>query len=124
MPILNNTELPAFCLPGLSHQTLADQKQGIRTLEIWMQTIEHGAGTPVHRHNCEEVIIVLRGSGQVTIAGETTNFGPNSTLLLPANVVHQIINTGNEEMFLVAALGMNPIEVYAENGERIPLPWQ
>lgn len=124
MPILNNTELPTFSLPGLSHQTLADQKRGIRTLEVWMQTIEPGAGTPVHRHDCEEVIIVLRGSGQVMITGETTNFGPNSTLLLPANAVHQIVNTGNEELFLVAALGMNPVEVHTENGARIPLPWQ
>mgnify|MGYP002382414021 CR=1 FL=1 len=89
-----------------------------------MQTIQPGAGTPVHRHDCEEVIVVLRGAGQVTIAGETLQFGANSTLILPANAVHQLVNTGDEAMFLVAALGMNPVQVQTENGAPIPLPWQ
>ncbi|MBX7218758.1 MAG: cupin domain-containing protein [Blastocatellia bacterium] len=123
MPVIQHSEIEAFSLPGLHHQTIAGRPHGLQTMETWMQTIEPQAGTPVHRHDCEEVIVVLRGSGIVTIEGETVEFGPQSTLVVPPNAVHQIVNTGNEDMFLVATLGMSPVRVETETGEVIPLPW-
>ncbi|HNG94297.1 MAG TPA: cupin domain-containing protein [Acidobacteriota bacterium] len=124
MPVIQHSEIETFALPGLQHQTLAGRPQGVTTMETWMQTIEPQAGTPVHRHDCEEVIVVLKGSGIVTIDGQTTDFGPHSTLIVPPNAVHQLINTGEEPMFLVATLGMSPVRVETETGEVIPLPWQ
>jgi quercetin dioxygenase-like cupin family protein len=53
--------LPEHHLPGLEHQTLAGSKDGLRSFEIWRQTIAPRAATPVHSHDCEEVITVLRG---------------------------------------------------------------
>ncbi len=50
-------------------------------------------------------------------------FGPQSTLIVPANVVHQITNTGDSEAVLIAALSMAPVEVRTPDGERIPRPW-
>jgi len=124
MPVVNNTTLPKFAIPGLEHQTLAGPEHGMKTLEMWMQTIAPGGETPVHRHACEEAIVILRGSGQITIEGVTTSFGPNSTLQIPADVIHQIINTGTEDMFLVAALGQAPVRVCTAENQHIPLPWQ
>jgi hypothetical protein len=57
------------------------------------------------------------------VAGEETPFGPNSTLVLEPDVVHQIVNTSEEPMRLVAALGMAPVRVTTADGTRIPLPW-
>lgn len=88
-----------------------------------MQTLAPGAATPVHRHNCEEVIVVLRGSGVCTLEGEEAAFGPDSTLIVPPNAVHALANTGSEEMVLVATLAMAPVRVETADGERIPLPW-
>jgi quercetin dioxygenase-like cupin family protein len=124
MPVVNNATIQHFQIPGLDHQTLAGPEHGFKTLEMWMQTIAPGAGTPVHRHDCEEAIVVLRGSGQCTIEGVTTNFGPNSTLQIPRNVVHQIVNTGAEDLFIVAALGQAPVRVCTADNEHMPLPWQ
>jgi len=39
------------------------------------------------------VIVILSGSGTLTIEGETTAFGPDSTLVIPSDAVHQIVNT-------------------------------
>jgi mannose-6-phosphate isomerase-like protein (cupin superfamily) len=108
MPVVNNDAIRRFHIPGLEHQTLAGPEHGMQTLEMWMQTIAPGAGTPVHRHACEEAILILRGSGRCTIEGVDTDFGPNSTLQIPSDAIHQIVNTGTEEMFLVAALGQAP----------------
>ena len=124
MPILNSAQLATLHLPGLEHQTLASQAHGVKGMEVWRQTVAPGAGTPVHRHNCEEIIVVLHGSGHLTIAGEALSFGPNSTIIVPPDVVHQLVNSGTEELLLISALGMSPVEVRTAEGEPIPLPWQ
>jgi mannose-6-phosphate isomerase-like protein (cupin superfamily) len=124
MPVINNIELETLELPGLRHQTIGGRKQGVRTMEVWLQTMAPGAATPVHCHACEEVILVLSGSGTCSVGAETFTFGPNSTLILEPDVVHQIVNTSNEEMKLVAALGMAPVRVKTADGAALPLPWE
>ncbi|WP_437677077.1 cupin domain-containing protein [Sorangium sp. So ce131] len=123
MTVLNIASIEKLHLPGLTHQTLAGPRDGLRSVEVWMQTIAPGAQTPRHRHACEEVVVVLSGSGTCEIDGTTLTFGPGSTLILPANVPHQIANTGADEMQVVAALGAAPVTVETPAGERIALPW-
>jgi mannose-6-phosphate isomerase-like protein (cupin superfamily) len=106
------------------HQTLAGQNDGLKGMEVWMQTIEPGGETPVHYHDCEEVIVIWQGSGRASIKGKNTEFGPNYTLIIAPEVVHQIVNTGNEEMFLIAAFSSTPAKVFTPDGEEMSLPWQ
>jgi mannose-6-phosphate isomerase-like protein (cupin superfamily) len=124
MPVINNDDLETLELPGLKHQTVAGHQQGVRTMEVWLQTMAPGAATPVHRHACEEVIVVLTGSGTCTVGDRTYAFGPNSTLVVEPDVVHQIVNTSGVEMKLVAALGMAPVRVRDADGAALPVPWQ
>ena len=124
MAVVNNASLPEFNLPGLNHRTLAGPEHGMKALEVWGQTIEAGAATPVHRHACEEAIVILEGSGTLTIEGRDTAFGPNSTLIIPADVIHQIVNTGNSKMVLIAALSAAPVQVRQADNTAMPLPWQ
>lgn len=124
MPIITNSSRRVFALPGLEHQTLAGASDGLKRLEFWMQTLAPGAETPVHYHECEEVVVVHRGSGHTTIAGETRPFGPGTTLVIQPKVVHQIVNRGADSMFLVAALSETPARVFTPAGELMLLPWQ
>jgi mannose-6-phosphate isomerase-like protein (cupin superfamily) len=123
MPIIDNATITTFTLPGLVHQTVAGPAQGLKTLEVWLETIAPGAGTPVHRHACEEVLVILTGSGQATLAGQVQDFGPNHTLIVPPGVVHQVVNTGEKDMHLVAVLGTAPASATTPEGQPIPLPW-
>lgn len=123
MPIVNNADLETLELPGLRHQTIAGHRQGVQSMEVWLQTIAPGAGTPVHRHACEEVVLILSGSGTCTVEGKTAAFGPNSTLILEPDVVHQIVNTSDVEMKLVGIFSMAPVRVRAGDGSPMPLPW-
>lgn len=123
MPVLDNKSLPAHTLPGLEHRTVAGLDQNVHSLEMWVQTIAPGAATPVHRHACEEVIVVLRGGGTLTVEGETHTFGPNNTLIIPADAVHQIVAAEGDELHLVAALAMGPVRVRTAEGAPMPLPW-
>jgi mannose-6-phosphate isomerase-like protein (cupin superfamily) len=123
MPIVKNDELETLELPGLRHQTIGGHKQGVKTMEVWLQTMAPGAATPVHCHACEEVILILSGSGTCTVGDKAFTFGPNSTLVLEPDVVHQIVNTSDDEMRLVAALGMAPVRVKTADGAALPVPW-
>ena len=124
MPIIRNEDLPTFELPGLVHRTIAGHAQGVSSMEVWHQVMAPGAETPIHRHSCEEVILVLAGSGRVIVEGEASDFQANSTLIVPPDVVHQLVNTGSEDMVLVAALCTAPVRVRTASGEAIPVPWQ
>ena len=90
MPVIKHNEVKTFSLPGLEHQTVAGPEHGMRTLEVWVQTIAPGSGTPVHRHACEEAIVVLGGSGRLTVDGRETDFGPHSTLQIPFLCILQL----------------------------------
>jgi mannose-6-phosphate isomerase-like protein (cupin superfamily) len=124
MIIINNSTMQQFTLPGLTHQTLASQNDGLRGTEVWMQTIEPYGETPVHYHECEEVIVIIRGSGRLIIEGKDKEFGPNSTLIIAPKVVHQIVNNGNEEILLIAVFSSTPARVYTPDGEELLVPWQ
>jgi len=124
MPIIDNNSVKDFNLPGLSHRTFAGPEHGLKNLEVWGQVIEAGAGTPVHRHACEEAIVILEGSGTLTINGEESHFGPDSTLIIPPDAVHQIVNSGATRMVIVAALSMAPVKVCHADNRAMPLPWQ
>lgn len=124
MPVVVNAQLQQFSLPGLIHQTLAGKREGLAAVEVWMQTIDPAGATPVHRHHCEEVVVVLQGSGRVTIAGEAMDFGPDTTIVIPSESVHQIINTSAEPLHIVAVLSETPARVYTPDWEEIGLPWQ
>jgi mannose-6-phosphate isomerase-like protein (cupin superfamily) len=124
MPIIDNNELKAFNLPGLHHRTLAGFEQGLKSLSVWSETVEPGAGTPVHRHDCEEAVVILEGNGTLTVNGEDTKFGPNTTLIVPPDAVHQIVNSGTTRMVFIGAFSTAPVKVRDGENNAMALPWQ
>jgi mannose-6-phosphate isomerase-like protein (cupin superfamily) len=124
MYVLDIAKLPRSALPGIQHTTLASSENGLKHLSIWRQTIEGGQATPPHRHNCEEVVVIESGRGELHIAGSVYPFGANTTLVIPPNVDHQIINVGAEPMNLTAAFSTSPVAAVFPDGQPIPLPWK
>ena len=124
MYVTSNSTAERAALPGLEHETLAGSAQGMKQLSVWRQSIAPGAATPPHRHDCDEVVLVEAGSGELYVGGEVYAFGSDSTIAIPANVVHQIVNTGPATVRLVAALAMTPVKVVLPDGQPFPLPWR
>jgi mannose-6-phosphate isomerase-like protein (cupin superfamily) len=123
MLVKKHIDIEKMSIPGLVHQTLAGPRDGMKDFEVWMQTIAPGQGTPVHKHDCEEVVVVFRGSGVVRLDNRESKFGPDSTLIIERNVVHQIVNSGDTDMFAIGVLGMAPADVRHPDGRPLPLPW-
>lgn len=124
MYVLKNAALPQSGLPGLRHTTLAGSDNGLTRLSVWRQTMEGGAATPPHRHDCEEVVMIQSGRGELHVAGAVHPFGPDTTLVIPPNVDHQIFNVGTGPMELIAAFSVSPVEVVLPDGQPIALPWR
>jgi mannose-6-phosphate isomerase-like protein (cupin superfamily) len=131
--VLPDAAVPVFSLPGLTHQTVAGRSAGSggERLEVWKQTLAPGAATPPHFHECEEVVCVLEGSGEVLVGddqsaegGKRIGFAAECTLVVPPRQVHQIINTGSVPMRLMASLSESPGRVFLPSGERLALPWE
>ncbi len=123
MNVNHHSALEKHHLPGLEHQTLAGRRDGLNSFEVWRQTIAPQATTPVHRHDCEEVIVCLRGHGVCHFEGRELHFKEDETLIIPPNVVHQICNGGNEDLYIMATLAMSPVKVETADGMPMPLPW-
>jgi quercetin dioxygenase-like cupin family protein len=123
MFVIPQAAQPASSLPGLSHRTLAGRAQGLTALSLWRQTIDPGAATPPHRHDCEEVVIVEQGTGRLLIGGEAHAFEAGSALVIPRNADHQIANSGGVPLTLTAAFSATPVEVLLPDGSAFPLPW-
>lgn len=123
MPILDHRSVDPLELPGLVHRTIAGARQGLRSLEVWRQTIAPGEATPMHKHACEEVVVILSGAGACEIEGWPQPFAAPSSLILEPSVAHRIVNTGREPLELIGVLGMSPVRVETPDGQKIDLPW-
>ncbi|KAL0916401.1 hypothetical protein M5K25_013909 [Dendrobium thyrsiflorum] len=67
-------------------------------VELWLQTFTPGSRTPIHRHSCEEVFVVLKGRGTLMLASSSHKYPgtpqeypiyANSTFAIPVNDPHQ-----------------------------------
>jgi quercetin dioxygenase-like cupin family protein len=130
MNITQNIEPVPSAIPGIRHSTLAGSAQGLKQLSVWDQVLEPGAATPPHRHDCEEVVLCSAGRGLLVLEGHggetarTEPFAAGTTICIPRNAVHQIFNTGEEALRLVALFSATPVVPHLPDGTRIELPWR
>jgi quercetin dioxygenase-like cupin family protein len=129
MHVTTNIEPSPSPIPGIRHSTLAGSAQGLKQLSVWDQVLEKGAATPPHRHDCEEVVLCCAGEGVLVVETDepelarTEAFAAGTTICIPRNAVHQIFNTGEGPLHLVALFSATPVVPHLPDGTRIDLPW-
>jgi mannose-6-phosphate isomerase-like protein (cupin superfamily) len=124
MHVIENVGRHNAQLPGIEHLTVAGGAEGLRRLSVWRQSMAPGCSTPPHKHDCEEVILVLEGSGELHIGDRKIAFGADTTLVLPPNVAHQIFNTGSVPLKTLAAFSASPVGTFLPDGAPLELPWK
>ncbi|XP_021906853.1 auxin-binding protein T85 [Carica papaya] len=127
LPLVRNiSELPQdnYGREGLSHITVAGSVlHGMKEVEVWLQTFSPGSRTPIHRHSCEEVFVVLKGNGTVYLSTNSHwkhpgkpqeyNIFSNSTFHIPFNDVHQVWNTNeHEDLQMIVIVSRPPVKVF------------
>jgi mannose-6-phosphate isomerase-like protein (cupin superfamily) len=111
-------------IPGVAHATWAGHDDGLTQLSVWRQTLAAGAATPPHRHDCDEVVMCHTGSGELHTHGRVQPFAGGSTLVLPRGHVHQIINTGQQNLEITGVFAATPVATYLPDGSTLELPWR
>ena len=99
--LIENEKVKKVHLMGLVHQTLAGEKQGLKTMEIWLVTLPPGSETPADQHYGEVVGMTLKGTGRATVDEESIDLLPNTTLVIPAQATRQVVNTGEEDLVIL-----------------------
>ncbi len=123
MPVVEHAKLKEFEMMGNFMTGLATPRHGAQTLEVWQAGMAPGASTPLHRHDAEEIILVLRGQGEAHAAGEVDRFHAPCTLILPGNQLHQLKNTGAERRETIAVVPIGS-KVFEAEGNEMALPWR
>lgn len=77
----------------------------MNTQNIWLGTsnVDPGNCSNPHAHANEEVFYVVSGFGRIRVGEEEKAIGPGECVYVPPTVVHQLINTGNEALKVIAA---------------------
>ncbi len=124
MYVLDQPSPAATPIPGVRHATWAGAADGLASLSLWRQSIEPGGATPPHSHPCDEAVLCLAGQGEVHIGGVAHRFGAQQTVVLPAGVLHQIVNTGDTPLECTAVFAATPVAVTLPDGSPLELPWR
>ncbi|KAK1319863.1 Auxin-binding protein 4 [Acorus calamus] len=103
---------------------------GMKEVEVWLQTFAPGSKTPIHRHSCEEVFVVLKGRGTLFLASSSHEYpgkpqlfpiSSNTTFSIPVNDPHQVVNTdGNEDLQMLVVISRPPVKVFIYNDWFMP----
>ncbi|KMZ63797.1 Auxin-binding protein 1 [Zostera marina] len=130
---LTNAPQSNYGRGGLSHLTIAGAvSHGMKEVEVWIQTMAPGSGTPIHRHSCEEVFVVLKGSGTLLLSttsmktrhpDEPHNFpiSMNTTFTIPPDEPHQILNSDeHDDLQLLVVISQPPIKVFIYDDWSMP----
>jgi oxalate decarboxylase/phosphoglucose isomerase-like protein (cupin superfamily) len=68
-----------------------------------MVQLKPGKGHDLHTHpDSEEILFVIGGRGEQTVAGETREIGPGEMIYIPAGIEHGTINTSWKPLQLLA----------------------
>jgi mannose-6-phosphate isomerase-like protein (cupin superfamily) len=98
---IENEKVRKIHLMGFVHQTLAGEKQGLKTIEVWLVTLPPGSETPVDHHYGEVVWVTLRGTGRAIVDEDSVNLFPNTTLVIPARASRQVVNPGADDLVIL-----------------------
>jgi mannose-6-phosphate isomerase-like protein (cupin superfamily) len=82
---------------GNTTVTLLPAFESIHAVGMIRQRQQAGGKNPLHTHNCEEVMLQTAGRVSVMVGEQQVELRAGDVLVIPADTLHQIENTGSEE---------------------------
>lgn len=121
--VVPHGELQAFENNGNELVGVATPSLGAQEHEVWRSRVAVGSKTPLHTHESEEIFVFLKGQGKALIGDRELEFRAPATVIAPAGVAHQFINTGSEptEALVIVRIGSRIVDA---QGEPLDLPWR
>jgi mannose-6-phosphate isomerase-like protein (cupin superfamily) len=63
--------------------------------------IDPNGKIPEHEHETVESYTIIKGTGLMTVDGETQAIGPGDCVFIPSMKKHALVNTGSEDMHMI-----------------------
>jgi mannose-6-phosphate isomerase-like protein (cupin superfamily) len=97
-------DVPAEEWHRLRYHPLMDAGQlGARQLSVTWLEIPGGAEQALHSDaDAEQVYVVVRGSGTMSVAGDTQDVGEGDLILVPPATDHSIANRGEDGLVCIS----------------------
>jgi quercetin dioxygenase-like cupin family protein len=122
MPFVHTADAVVHELHGVRFVSYAASALGSTELCAWRGEIPAGTAGPAHTISREEVFLLLSGSLELTIDGESRLLSPGDVAIAPAGTRLGVTNPTAEPatMWVTTTLGL---EAELADGSRISPPW-
>src|SRR6516164_10532785 len=118
MAVIRGSEYKEFELMGNHMRGLATRGRGAQEVAVWRGRTDPGAATPPHKHDHEEVLVILSGSGKVKIQGDQVLVSSGDVVIVPPRTHHELAADEQGE-------GLDAIAVLpAGTKNNIPSEWR
>jgi mannose-6-phosphate isomerase-like protein (cupin superfamily) len=112
------SDAPAEEWHRLRYRALMDAGQlGARNMSVtWLEIPAGAEQTLRSEEEAEQVYVVVRGAGAMSVAGDTQDVGEGDLILVPPATDHSIANNG-EEMLVCVSVQSPPVaaaELYSD----------
>ena len=87
---------------GAEGTTKGKKTAEVKDFSIVYVKLDPGKAIGTHAHATSEVFLPLTGRWEVGINGQTTILEPFDVISVPPNVMHSLVNVGDEPAFLMA----------------------
>ena len=102
MPIIDHGSVPEVpWRPGYRKWDIVGPDTGMST-NLSYSVAKVGTGAPLHTHQDDELIVILKGEIEVRLRDEIRVVGPEHTIAIPPNVEHGFTVVGDSEAELLA----------------------
>ena len=102
MPIIDHHSVPEVpWRPNYRKWDIVGPETGMST-NLSYSVAQVGTGAPLHLHEDDELIVILKGELEVRLGDETHVVGPDHTLAIPPNVEHgfSVVGGGEAELLI------------------------
>jgi quercetin dioxygenase-like cupin family protein len=93
---------------GVSLRVAISEEDGAHKLTMRILEIDPDGYTPMHAHEYEHAMLVLKGNGLVTDGAKDCLLEKDDVLFIPAGQIHQLKNTNDSELVLVSIIPITP----------------
>lgn len=122
MPFVSATDAVVHEMHGVRFVSYAAPALGSKELCAWRTEIPAGTSGPPHSVSREEVFLMLTGSVELGLDGETRSLRPGDSATAPPGSSIRLSNTTEEPaaMWVTTTIGL---EGTLADGSRISPPW-
>ena len=101
MPIIDHGNVPEVpWRPGYRKWDVTLEEHGVSS-SLSLNTAEPGTGAPLHTHEIDELIMIMDGTLEVRVNGETHTVEKDHTVVVPPGVEHGFTVVGDKCAYLI-----------------------